>query len=123
MKLKTKENLLDTTLFFTMLSYSIIIWGYDRYGTYPYNKNPDTEPFGNYQIFWMNYKMPGNQENIVLVVAASLMWIRCILMLKLLPFIGPLMGIFKAMIKFIVAFLICFAIEVIFFALMGQLIL
>jgi hypothetical protein len=44
-------------------------------------------------------------------------------MLKLMPFIGPLMGIFKAMLKFIIAFLICFAIEIIFFSLMAQLIL
>jgi len=33
------------------------------------------------------------------------------------------MGIFKAMLKFIIVFLCCFAIEIMFFALMGQLIL
>lgn len=63
--------------------------------------------------------MPGNNENICLIVAATIMWIRVLLMLKLLPWIGPLMGIFYAMLKFIISFLICFAIEITFFALIG----
>jgi len=36
-----------------------------------------------------------------------------------MPFIGKLMGVFKAMFKFIIVFLCCLVLEVLFFALIG----
>jgi len=44
--LKTKINLIDVTLFFVFLAYSIISWGVNRKATHSYDVDVDIDMYG-----------------------------------------------------------------------------
>jgi len=50
--------MIDVTLFFIFLAYSIISWAVNRNKTHSYDFDPDLN-YSVYQIFWINYKDPG----------------------------------------------------------------
>jgi hypothetical protein len=119
MRLKSRGYMVDGILFLCFLVYVFITYAYNRDGTWSYQRR-DSEERTNQQIFYENYKDNGRREDILLIIIGILFWIKVFYSCRLLPLIGPLQAILIVMFVPILSYLVFFAIEILIFAAIAQ---
>ena len=119
MRLATFLNLVDFAIFVSYFAYIVALYAVDLEGTWFGRTQPDGRT--RTEVFYEYWKDNRVREVPLLMTCCFLLWLRFVYLLILLPWIGSLLSIVRAMTRPIFVFLSLFVLQLLFFACIGSL--